>query len=1433
MVCLFLVTGAKAQTTESSGNSAGEEPPAVTTVPRLIQFRGVLRDLAGQPLTGTVEVQFAIYQDQADAAAIWEETQTLPLDARGHYTVLLGAMQPQGLPMELFTSGGARWLGVSAAGAEAQPRTLLVSVPYALKAGDAQTLGGKPASAYMLSANPVEGISLPPLIVTAAVVVCPDGTTASPSIAGLPCPVGAPPSAPITGGGTANYAAMFTGTSTIGNSAIYNSLRGFVGIGTTSPSAPLSVSSASAPLPIAFPALVAVGAPPGTMPLALRQNAAASLTPTLMGLETEDGKLGSLGAGGSNIFRIGGETGNALALWSNAAEQVRIDPSGNVGVGIQTPAAKLEVNGTAQFDGAVTFASTETTTGNISTGNQLISTVATGTAPLSVTSTTQVPNLNASLLDGLPASAFQPVGSYATLGANTFVGTQTINGDLVLPQTSGLGNAGIIFLGGTAFLHAFGSNNTFLGQGAGNFSMTGAANTATGFDSLDQDTTGTQNTASGYQALYANTTGSQNTGSGYAALSANTKGNNNTASGYFALAVNQTGNQNTASGASALFNNTTGSNNAASGYQALYSNTTGGDNTAVGFQAGVTATPANANITGANNTFIGYGSGPGTSTQLNNATAIGANALVSASNALVLGATGVNVGIGTPAPAATLEVNGTAKFDGAVTFVSTETTTGNISTSNQLISTVATGTAPLQVASTTQVPNLNASLLDGLPATAFQPVGAYATLGANTFAADQTLNTALNLAQTTGADVGVINLGGSPFLHACCSADQANTFVGSNAGNFTTTGIQNTASGDQALVSTTSGSDNTASGFQALRSNTYGGYNTASGVAALTANTTGRDNTASGYYALGSNTSGIFNTAVGFQAGVDVNVPFPYLPTTGSNSTFIGANATATVDNLTNAAAIGYGAQVGESNALVLGGTGGNAVNVGIGTTTPAATLDVAGNINSSGTVTASAFSGNGAGLTGVTTSGLAAGTYGNAYTFNNAANSFTGNGAGLTGVTTSGLAAGNYSNAYTFSNAANSFTGNGAGLTGVTTSGLAAGTYSNAYTFNNAANSFTAASVTAGSVSASNGVVGTSSTGNGVYGLNSATTGNGSGVQGISNSSTGFGVAGSGWTGVLGATVSSNGYGVYGQNSASTGNAYGVYGTSTSNFGYGVYGIANSSNLAIAVSYGVYGQTNSVLGAGVYGSGNNGVIGAGAVGVWGAATSAGGDGVYGSGYYGVEGYSTDTTGYGAGVYGSSASPDAAWAGFFNGDVHITNNVTVAGTLSASSKNFLIDDPLDAANKYLYHSSVESSEMMNIYTGNVLLDASGEAVVQLPDWFETLNTDFRYQLTAIGAPGPNLYIAQEVQGNSFRIAGGSPGTKVSWQVTGVRQDAYAKAHALEVEVDKPASERGYYIHPELYGQPKEKGIDWRNRPPEMRQPGSVSKLPEPPGGGVR
>ena len=106
----------------------------------------------------------------------------------------------------------------------------------------------------------------------------------------------------------------------------------------------------------------------------------------------------------------------------------------------------------------------------------------------------------------------------------------------------------------------------------------------------------------------------------------------------------------------------------------------------------------------------------------------------------------------------------------------------------------------------------------------------------------------------------------------------------------------------------------------------------------------------------------------------------------------------------------------------------------------------------------------------------------------------------------------------------------------------------------------------------------------------------------------------------------------------------------------------------------------------------------------------------------------------------------------------------------------------------------------------MVLDRKGEAWINLPDWFEALNRDFRYQLTAIGAPAPKLYIAQEVSGNRFKIAGGQRGGKVSWQVTGIRQDPYAERHRIVVEEDKPAAEQGYYLHPEVYGQPTSKGI---------------------------
>ena len=149
-----------------------------------------------------------------------------------------------------------------------------------------------------------------------------------------------------------------------------------------------------------------------------------------------------------------------------------------------------------------------------------------------------------------------------------------------------------------------------------------------------------------------------------------------------------------------------------------------------------------------------------------------------------------------------------------------------------------------------------------------------------------------------------------------------------------------------------------------------------------------------------------------------------------------------------------------------------------------------------------------------------------------------------------------------------------------------------------------------------------------------------------------------------------------------------------------------------------------------------------------------------------------------------------------NNGLTVTGNLNVSGAIFKSSGTFRIDHPLDPANRYLSHSFVESPDMMNVYNGVVVLNKKGEAVVELPDYFEALNQDFRYQLTSIGRFMP-VYIAQEIGNNRFTIAGGKPGAKVSWQVTGIRHDAYAEAHRVQVEEDK-GKERGTYIHPELF-----------------------------------
>ncbi len=320
---------------------------------------------------------------------------------------------------------------------------------------------------------------------------------------------------------------------------------------------------------------------------------------------------------------------------------------------------------------------------------------------------------------------------------------------------------------------------------------------------------------------------------------------------------------------------------------------------------------------------------------------------------------------------------------------------------------------------------------------------------------------------------------------------------------------------------------------------------------------------------------------------------------------------------------------------------------------------------------------------------------------------------------------------------------------------------------------------------------------------------GTGDALVGESNSGIGvYGSASSGTAGVYGVLGSGDpvySYGVYGENDNTTGGR-GVYGFAKGASGIAVQGYAPGGNAA-----GVAGSSNT------FGSIAHSVIGATPLGVIGDSST------------GIAIMAASDAGFPL-VVENGGTKDAVFVYAEGGGYPLVaqgnsgylvldefGNLSVTGAIVGAVKDFRIDHPLDPANKYLSHASIESSEMKNLYDGVAVLDASGSATVSLPDWFEAVNGDFRYQLTAIGAPGPNLHIAQEVSNGHFTIGGGQPGMKVSWQITGVRHDAYANAHPLEVSVEKPEAERGYYLNPELYGAPAEKSLAAAHRAQVMQQ----------------
>ncbi|HUO29511.1 MAG TPA: hypothetical protein VMU80_09855 [Bryobacteraceae bacterium] len=618
LLCSLAMAGA--QTSQTAANTA--------TVPRLVQFAGTFHPPANTP-GGPVGATFAIYAAQDGGTALWSEDQNVVLDAAGTYTVQLGATSNEGVPIQLFAAGEPRWLEVKFHLPEevGLPRVLMVSVPYALKAADAETIGGLPPSAFALATAPAKAVD------GAAVSSQPDAM-ASPAVSGT---------------GVTGYVPLWTNSSgALGDSVLFQSGSGStakIGINTATPASALDVKGASTVRgTLSLPSIGAATTSAGTNSQALSLAASAFNTGT--------------GTAASQNFRlqaepIGNDTANTSGMLDLLYAQGSNTPA-ETGLKIQSN-GQIEFAAGQTFPGAGTGSVTSVGSGAGLTGGPITSSGSLSIATGGVVNTMLAnPSLTVAPGTGLTGGGSVALGGSTTLNldttkvpqlnaANTFTGNQTVNGNL---SATGVVSGSSYQIGSNLF--GFGSytnGNAFVGF-AGNANTSGLYNTATGVLALTTNTTGWSNTATGTGALQNNTTASGNSAFGYYALQGNSTGVNNTASGLEALFSNTEGFSNTAYGYSALLNNTTGDYNNAIGVSALNSNTTGIGNTAVGQGAGYYIT------TGAYNTFVGYGASsnlPGA----NNAAAFGWNAVVNEDNALVLGGTAasaVSVGIGTATP---------------------------------------------------------------------------------------------------------------------------------------------------------------------------------------------------------------------------------------------------------------------------------------------------------------------------------------------------------------------------------------------------------------------------------------------------------------------------------------------------------------------------------------------------------------------------------------------------------------------------------------------------------------------------------------------------------------------------------------------------------------------------------------------------------------
>jgi len=833
---------------------ASAQQPNNSTVPNLIRYGGTLFQsgsaAAAAKITG---VTFAIYKQQEGGAAVWLETQNVTPDANGHYSVLLGSTRAEGLSADIFPAQEERWLGVQVQGLPEQPRMLLVSVPYAMKAAEADKLSGHSASEFVTTDN------LQSAVQQQLQQQTPKGhSTTSVMAAGVNTNNGVIPA--IT-----NPATNFVDSTTDQVVSVKQNGTG-MGLAASSPS---NVAILGTLNYIAKPGVVA--GVEGTSAVnngygMFGYSAAASGGIGIHGRSDSPNGIGlqgwAIGTGGIAINATESSlSGSPIGLVA------RVSAPNATGAFI-TNVATTTVTGPL-ISASTTLGGQQFTvsgSGNVSaagsiSGTRLVSTVATGTAPLQVASTTVVPNLNASLLGGSPASAFAPAsgsinyiqnGTSFQIGTNFVIdGSGTAGGsltghDIRSATNYQIGGIGVVLSLGSAPL----DGNLFLGSGAGVNTVPGSGlfNTFTGSNSGHSNTTGRNNVFSGEDAGYFNVDGSYNTFVGPHSGFLNVSGTENTLLGHFAGAHIKSGS----------------------------------NNIDIGEHAGPTSDESNTIRIGTSDqtsTYITGISGAGTTSGV--PVFIDATGKLGTTGGSLGGVTSFNGRTGAVVPAANdydfSQLSGTVGgLQLAGTYTNPLTLNSNF---NSFVGTFSGNGAgltgvPVSAGSPNYIQNGSSQ-----QASASFNIDGNGTVGATVSANLVNANSGFTLSGTPILGGNINNLLVGEFAGQTGPSGWANTFLGNNSGQFTTTGGSNTFVGNMSGNSNTGGANNTFVGFNSGGQNTTGFQNTYVGYLAGVNGAAVGDNTFVGHRAGFNNTTGGSNLFLGWSAGFN-NV-------SGSNDIYI------------------------------------------------------------------------------------------------------------------------------------------------------------------------------------------------------------------------------------------------------------------------------------------------------------------------------------------------------------------------------------------------------------------------------------------------------------------------------------------------------------------------------------------------------------------